>query len=485
MPHVLSAVQHKVAAAWATLDQLLLIHSIAIDAFLVTFLYGMVRLFGVRPWAAALGVAFVLVSTSFEGAYVMYDNSSRGRPWLAGATDLNIDAISRWYFQGIPIDGLQRLLFYQPHHALGYAIGLIGLLALAARQRARDTTAFAVAGLCLGLSIVISSFAGLMVTAAAAVYEAVGILRSRDAVRAITHAVAAAVPLAAAVAMVYGLRYVDGGSVLEFGVNRVAVHDVFRTTLLSCGPMLIVALLAIPAVAAWRREVSVLGALAATSIVFYFLINVRDHQDVYVGWRVGHFMFMSAAVIIGILAEHIAASTSAAQPVQLALVVLAFAGGLPTTLIDVYNTQDISEHGEPPYWTMMLRPDELQAFAWINTHTRADAIFQVDPIVRQAGSKFDNWAYLPAFAERRMAYGLPISMVPLAKYEQASAEIQKLFDEDATAAYDRAKRAGVRYVLIGVPERTAHPGVEQRFDSLPNQLALAFKNATISIYEIR
>ena len=37
--------------------------------------------------------------------------------------------------------------------------------------------------------------------------------------------------------------------------------------------------------------------------------------------------------------------------------------GLPTTIIDVYNTQDISEHGEPPYWTMMLRPDELQIVA--------------------------------------------------------------------------------------------------------------------------
>ena len=155
------------------------------------------------------------------------------------------------------------------------------------------------------------------------------------------------------------------------------------------------------------------------------------------------------------------------------------------SIIDVYNTQDISEHGEPPYWTMMLRPDELQAFAWINKNTRPDAIFQVDPIVRQAGAKFDNWAYLPAFAERRMAYGLPISMVPLAKYEQASSEIQKLFEEDAMAAYDRARRAKVNYVLIGPPERTAHPGVERRLDSLPNQFALAFKNATISIYEVR
>ena len=40
-------------AAWASLDELLLIRSIAIDLFFVAFLYGMVRLFRVRPWAAA------------------------------------------------------------------------------------------------------------------------------------------------------------------------------------------------------------------------------------------------------------------------------------------------------------------------------------------------------------------------------------------------------------------------------------------------
>ena len=166
MPHILSGAQYRFAGAWASLDELLLIRSIAIDFFFVTFLYGAVRLFRVRPWAAAAGVAFVVVSTSFEGLYVLFDLSTRDLP-LAAVRDLNIDAISRWYFQGIPIDGLQRLLFYQPHHIVGYCIGLIGLLALAVRTRAVDPAAFAISGVCLALAIVISSFAGLMVTVAA------------------------------------------------------------------------------------------------------------------------------------------------------------------------------------------------------------------------------------------------------------------------------------------------------------------------------
>jgi len=37
----------------------------------------------------------------------------------------------------------------------------------------------------------------------------------------------------------------------------------------------------------------------------------------------------------------------------------------------------------------------------------------------------------------------------------------------------------------GPPERDAHPGVEDRFNSIPNQLAPIFKNGSISIYEVR
>jgi len=483
MPHILSGVQYRFAGAWAALDELLLIRSISIDLFLAAFLYGMVRLFGARPWSAACGVGFVLLSTSFEGIYALFDYSLKNVPFTE-VRNLNIDAISRWYFQGIPIDGLQRLLFYQPHHIVGYTIGLIGLVALAVRARAIDPAAFFVSGVCLALSVAISSFAGLMVTVAAMLYEGLLVLRGREWRRGLVHAVAAAVPLALAVGLVFALRYVDrGGSVVEVAINRVAVHQFFWVTFLSCGPILIVTALAIPTLTTGGRGVAVLGALAVSCVFFYFFVNVKDHQDVYVGWRVGHFMFMAAAAVIAMLLEHVHKSASAWQPVQLAAIALAFLAGLPTTIIDVYNTQDITNHNQAPgfRWTLMLRPDELQAFDWIQSNTRPEALFQVDPMARDS----ETWAYLPAFAERRMAIGLPISMVPLAKYQQGSEAIRNLFEEPPLAAYERAVRARVNYVLIGPPERNAHPGVEERFNSIPNQMPLAFKNGTISIYEVR
>jgi hypothetical protein len=40
-------------------------------------------------------------------------------------------------------------------------------------------------------------------------------------------------------------------------------------------------------------------------------------------------------------------------------------------------------------------------------------------------------------------------------------------------------------VLVGPPERQSHPGVEERLNSIPNQMPIAFKNGTISIYEVK
>ncbi|MDO8677476.1 MAG: hypothetical protein Q7R30_02785 [Acidobacteriota bacterium] len=499
MPHLLTAVQYRFAEGWAALDELLLVRSVFIDALFVAFLYGTARLFGVRPWASAAGVALVIASSSFEGLYALYDFGSNGVS-LREVRNLNIDAITRWYMHGIPIDGLQRLLFYQPHHAVGYAMGLLGLYSVSHRARPRDAAAMFVSGVLLALSILISSFAGLMFTAAAALFEGVAVVRRLDFRRAIAHAIAAGIPLAIATALVFALRYVDtGGSVVAFGVNRVATHSFWLVTLLSFGPVLIISAAAIALALSARRRglappklegsfhwsgggLGVFGALAGACVIFYFFINVRDHQDVYVGWRVGHLLFMAATVLAGIVFEQMEGAPTPGRIAAWVAVAIVTLTGLPTTVIDVYNTQDLSNRNEAPgfRWTLVLTPDDRQVFDWIRHNTKPDAIFQVDPLVRDS----ETWAYLPAFAERRMAVGLPISMVPLQKYQQGSEQVRTIFEDAPLSAYERAVKSGINYIIVGPPERTAHPDVEQRFDSLGALMPVAFRNGTISIYEV-
>ena len=482
MPHVLSGVQYRFANSWATLDELLLIRSISIDAILIACLYGMVRTFSVRPWAAAAGVAFVVLSSSFEGLYAMVEFIRNGAA-VREVRNLNIDAVTRWWFQGIPIDGLQRLLFYQPHHAVGYGIGMVGLLAIARRTRARDAAAFVIAGTCLGLSIAISSFAGGMITAAAAIHEAIAVVKALDWRRAIVHATAAAVPLAIGTGLTFALKYVDNsGAVVAFELNRMATRGFWWNTFLSFGPVLLLCLAALPALGRERRGLGIFASLAASCVVFYFFINVRDHQDVYVGWRVGHLLFMAATVVIAVLFERLQAAPSQFRPVAWIAVAIIGLMGLPTTVIDVYNTQDITNFAEAPAgpWTLRLTPDDLQVFDWLKHNTESTAIVQVDPVPRDPSS----WAYMPAFGERRMAAGLPISMIPLAKYQEASHEVRQIFDEPPLFAYERAVRAGINYIIVGPPERQVHEGVEARFNSVPDLFPLVFRNGSITIYAV-
>ena len=85
------------------------------------------------------------------------------------------------------------------------------------------------------------------------------------------------------------------------------------------------------------------------------------------------------------------------------MVVLVFAAGLPTTVIDAYNAQDVENRSMGPgfHWTVVVTPAEQQALAWIRTHTPADAVVQAEPIVRGR----ETWSLIPSLAERRMAAG--------------------------------------------------------------------------------
>jgi hypothetical protein len=482
LPHMLSSVEYRAVKGRVDLDQLLLMRSVFIDVFFVALLYGFARLF-VGPWAAAAGIAAVTFCSSFEGLCAILVYNRDGVP-LSQLRNLNIDAVSRWFYEGMPIDGMPRLLLYQPHHQVGYAMGLLGLSAVGLRSRRSDAGAFGAAGVLLGLSTLVSSFAGLMFTGAAALLEAVSVLRTQEWRRGMVHAVAAAIPLGVTVALVLLFQYVDSaGSVIQFGLNPMSTHQIPWVTFISIGPVILIG--AAGAYVAWqhqRDDVLLIAALVVTCIVFYFLIDVRDHQNVYVGWRVGHLLFMTTPVLFAILFDHIKRLDASSRNLAIAAVTAILLAALPTTVIDLYNTQDTDNRNERPggHWTTVMTPEDLQLFDWLQANTPADAIVQVDPRARDN----ETWYYLPAFAERRMAVGLPLSMVPLAKYEQGSQRMQDLYNADARTAYDTLVRNHVEYVIVGDPERKAHPDAEKNFDSIPTLMPLVLRNAHISVYKV-
>jgi hypothetical protein len=487
--HLLPAAEHRAFPRQVSVDQLLLVNAVACGLGFVGFFYFLVRHFVARPWPAAIACLGVIFCSSFEGAERLWTFWRSGLPignWLDALRAVNIDAVTRWFHGGMPVDGLQRLLLYQPQHQLTYLLGLSALLLLAqVRNPARAAVLF-LAGVFLGLALLMSSFDAVMLVVMAAAYEAWRLIELRRWKAFLPCMLAAAVPMAVAVAAIWALVYVDtGGRLVALGPNPVATSRVWENLFLSFGPVAIAAGIGIGA-AAWRGA---LGRFApiwialATCVAFYFLVDLPDHGSVYVGWHAGHLAFIAMGALVAYgLQEWWAAGGTRRAATMAALAIVALVA-LPMVLIDVYNTQDVWNRDPGPGFrmTVVLTPQELAGLDWIKRSTRPDARVQVDPNVRGR----DTWSYIPTFAERRMSYGLPISMIPTAKYEAASRLVRELYlATSAEDAYARASSMCIDYLVVGPPERAAYPQFQPMLDRSPELFPAMFRNSDIVVYGV-
>lgn len=483
--HLLPAVEHRAGGSSLPAEKILLVNDLLLGLTLVGFLYLFVRHFVESPPAAAAAVVAAVLFSSFEGAAFLWRLWAEGRP-LDAVRYVNIDAITRWSYRSMPVDGLHRLLLYQPQHQLGYILGLSALLlVLQAKERLRPGVLF-LAGICLGASLLLSSFAALMLGIIVAAVSAIHLAQARRLRELIAGAVAGAAPVAGAVALSQAFRYVDtGGSLVAFGLNETAARNALVAVFLSFGPMLLAAI-AGAGIAVRRRSLRRFWPLlAATGVcwLFYFLVDVPEHQHVYVGWRAGHLLFVAFAAFCGYwLQEGWRAGGVARTMTVLAAAAMA-AAAAPMTAIDLFNTQDIGNRARGPgfRWTVILSPDELEAMEWLRRSTPPSSIVQVEPVVRGR----DTWAYVPTFAERRMSAGLPISMIPLQKYEAASERIKRLYQLTAAQeAHAAAGAACIDYLVVGPPERAAYARFEPMLDANPEYFAPAYRNPSVAIYAV-
>jgi hypothetical protein len=296
---------------------------------------------------------------------------------------------------------------------------------------------------------------------------------------------AGAVPLALSVLVARYLQYVDdsGPSLMRVLVNPMAVRNMGIAILLSFGPMLILGAVGVVLSVVRRRAMAFLpiAVIIVVSFLFYFFVDVRDHQYVYVGWRAGHFLFIAFAVLVGYGLQELWRLGGRTRTAAVAFAGVMALLSLPTFAIDFYNTQDITKYdpADNYSWTLVLTHDEVAALAWIRRSTPADAVVQFEPHAREGR----RWADVPAFAERRLAAGLPISMVPLTRYEEASRKVMALYQEhDPEAAFNRAAHLGIDYLIVGPPERKMFPHFETTLRARPSRFREAFRSGEVSIF---
>jgi uncharacterized membrane protein len=223
--------------------------------------------------------------------------------------------------------------------------------------------------------------------------------------------------------------------------------------------------------------------LIAVALAFYFLIDVPDMGGVWVGWRSGHMLQIGFAVMAAAGLTALWRYAESRWAVAL-IVALAIAIAVPTVAIDVYNAQDIDNRNQGAGfpWTLVITPPERVAFDWIREHTPLDAIVQPEPFVRGAAT----WAYVPAFAERRMAAGIPISMIPLQPYQHASDRVRRGIFRASSAeeAHTWSEFLDVDYVLVGEPERREYRDQVERMRARGDLFETVFRNEAVMLLRV-
>jgi hypothetical protein len=426
---------------------------------------------------AAAAVLLAILAASAEGLYAVVDLVARGRP-LSGLADMNIDAITAWSFGGLRIDNIPRSLWYTPQHTTSIALGLVGLLIASAAGARASLAAIGGAGLALGLATTMNPLLGAVCSMIYGVAITVDALRDRGGWRLLPRHALAAVPVVLAVAWGAASKVMEGaGSALQFGFGGFSRNHPVLTLLLSVGPLLIPALAGI-----WPIRPQNLRAWAIAtfglfiSLVMLYLVRISEAS--WVGFRAGQLIL----VCLPMLLAPVLARLRSRGRIVLAVLILGM--GLPTTVIDAWNAQDIGNRRPGPgfRWTLWTTPDQQQAFAWIRANTPPTAIVQMEPIVRGR----EHWTLIPSFAGRRMAAGLPISLLPLPEYQERSDRVKSIFASPRAAeASDAARRLHIDYLYVDETDTAAYPEGTRKFDEQPSLFERVYANATVRIYRVR
>jgi hypothetical protein len=468
----------RAPASDETVQRILKANAILTGLLMVGALFLLVRCAVPSAWAAAAAVILAVVAASAEGTYAVINFLIRGQP-LADLRDMNIDAMTAWHFDGLRIDNVPRSLWYTPQHTTAAALGIVGWIIGITSGVAAPLAAIAGAGLALGLATTVNPLLGSCFSLIYGAMIVADALPTPGGWRMVPRHAIAALPVFLAVGWGYASRVVDGaGGVIELGLTGVTENGPLITLLLSLGPIFIPALVGLRAIApASLQTRSVVVACAGIVLGLFLLYFVRISEGSWVGFRAGQILLISTPILLARTFVLIGPRVGAA----LAAIVLV--AGLPTTLIDTWNAQDIGNRRPGPgfRWTLWVTPDQQQVFAWIRAHTPRDAVVQMEPMVRGR----EHWTLIPSFAGRRMAAGLPISLLPLPEYPAASEVVKVIYETTKVEEASRiARRLRIDYLYVDRTDAEAYPDGVRKFDEQPALFTKVFSSGDARVYRV-
>jgi hypothetical protein len=434
-----------------------------------------------RRMAAAAAVALVILAASAEGLALIVNQITTGRS-LAMLRAVNVDAVTAWWYDGLRIDGVHRTMFYTPQHGMSCALGLLALVIPSVGGAAVTPAAAGLAGVLLGLSTAFNPFLGAAFCVVYGLSVLIDLIVNRRPLASLpVHALAALPPVLAVAWSIVNAMGDGAGAALTIGWVGYARNAPIRTLLLSVGPVLV------PALAGFWPDRRLPGQPARTaavilivSLLLLYFVMLSDRS--WVGFRAGQLLLASLTVPIARLLDRLL--QDGRRPLAIGLVCAILCLGLPTTAVDVYNAADITNTAMGPGfpWTVVLSREQGDGLAWIQRSTPPDAVVQAEPFVRGR----TQWSLIPSFAERRMAAGLPISLLSTPEYAAGARKVQSIFRARSAAdAHQTARQLAIQYLWVDGDDRRAYgPGIAV-LDSAPSLFTPVFREGEVSVYAVR
>jgi len=449
------------------------------------------------PFVVAIAVALTILCPSAEGLAAMVDVVRRGLPF-SELRDLNVDAIAAWAFKGLRIDNLPRTMWYTPQHGFSCILGLLAVpIALRAGARARPS-AIVLAGCLLAAAVAFNPLLGAAFCAVYGITILADALRTRASIGDVVRHALAIVPVALALAWCTLNEVGEGaGDVLHLGFWGPARNATVLTFLVQFGPILLPM-----AVALWPgrgRSLATLspafaGVTLAVALMHFVTLTV---DQFWVGFRGGNLFLVMAPALVA--AGFLRLREMGFRRLAWGLGAVVLLTGLPTTVIDAYNTQDVTNRHlwrdaerargvNVPFdpsteyrWTLTITPEEWEALMWIRSNTPTHAIVQAEPVVRGR----ETWSLIPTFAERRMASGNALPLLARPVYDDRNRLVKGIYaGADPRLAWQQARALGIEYLYVDDTERTAYPEVI-KFDMAPDFFTPVFKNSEARVYGLR
>jgi hypothetical protein len=446
-----------------------------------------VRNLGASARATAISWATILLASSFEGAYLLWDSFSKGVP-LAAFRTWNVDAVTRWVWNLPGVDGLHRGMWWTPQHLMALTLALILVLTMARARRPGALGPAVLEGVLLGGMVAISSFNGVLMVASYGLAQVVILVtdRARRIGPWLFSRLVSAVIVVGFLGLTVGLGMVQRTpDAFLFGWNRYFLRGPWTFILLSFGPALFLAPLGVRATLKASRALFItLAAVIVVITVAFLQVDLRGHENTQVTFRTGHLLYVCLAVLLA-FAVDASRSWSSWRAVAFSLVlVVGAAAAVPTVALDWHNARDIANVEMSPGrfpWTVHISPDDGAAARWIHRVLPADATVQTDALPRERYT----WAFVTAFARRRMAVGNGLFTLNPARYLDGMNAIHEAFSlATPEAAHATFVRIGVDYVYVGDLERTVNGEHVRKFALHPRLFQFVYSRGSVEIYRV-